>query len=389
MDRYKLVQLLKQDEGPKLDFKEKIDIDTESGKKELAKDIIALANSPGGRGYLVIGVQDKTKRIVGLYERKYKEETIQQIISLRSDPPLTLRVEYVDMPEGMVCVITVFRSLKKPHQMRQTGAFYLRRGSTTDFATRDEIAAMLQYSGIVSNEQLPLFNMSPEVYDMDLIEDYLDKISLHGQSQNKPLLNNLGILHYDRESAEYYPTIGGMLLFCMLPQQYLPHTCIKVSNKLHKRVETRYFKGHLFDMIDALMVYIKDLPYTYPIEAIEECIINALIHRDYFDASRDIAVNLSWSKVVISNPGAIFGNETVNTIGREENPRRRNNWLYHAFLIMDDQKRLLRVSNGLSYIKRSFKDQGHVRIINVKKENLFKVILPGYSIFRKVEYKHE
>ena len=53
--------LLKREEGTKLDFKVKMDIVIESGKKELAKDICAIANSHGGRGYIVIGVEDKTK----------------------------------------------------------------------------------------------------------------------------------------------------------------------------------------------------------------------------------------------------------------------------------------------------------------------------------------
>lgn len=389
MDEGKLYQLLRQDEGPKLDFKEKIDIDTESGKKELAKDVIALANSPGGRGYLVIGIQDKTKRIVGLDSRLYREETIQQIISLRSDPPLTLRVEYVETKDGLVCILTVFRSMKKPHQMRQTGAFYLRRGSTTDIATRDEIAAMLQYSGIVSNEQLPLYNMSREVYDRRLIEDYLSKMSLGGQSENMPLLNNLGIFHYDRESAEYYPTVGGMLLFCETPQNYLPHTGVRISNKLFKNPEKRYFNGNLFQMIDAILLYLNEMPFNYPKEAIEEALINALIHRDYFDTSRDIMINLSWTKVVISNPGAIFGNDTVNALSREENPRRRNNWLYHGFLIMDNEKRLLHVSNGIASIMKRFSGKGRVRIINIKKSNLFKVILPGFEMFNEVKKTNE
>ena len=66
MDTKKISILLKREEGTKLDFKLKIDILIESGKKELAKDICAIANSRGGRGYIVIGVEDKTKRVIGI-----------------------------------------------------------------------------------------------------------------------------------------------------------------------------------------------------------------------------------------------------------------------------------------------------------------------------------
>ena len=60
MNENKLRRLIKKNEYEKLDFKLKIELFTESVKKELAKDICAIANSRGGRGYIIIGVEDKT-----------------------------------------------------------------------------------------------------------------------------------------------------------------------------------------------------------------------------------------------------------------------------------------------------------------------------------------
>ena len=175
MDQQKLKYLLKQGEGPKLDYKEQINLKVESGKKELTKDVIAIANSQGGRGHLVIGVKDKTKEIIGIDTSHLNEERIQQIISNRCDPPINVRVEYIDIEEKIVGVITIFRSLRRPHQMRQTGAFYIRRGSTTDFARRDELAGMLQNGGIINNEQIPVVNVSLDVLNHKLIKEYLKR----------------------------------------------------------------------------------------------------------------------------------------------------------------------------------------------------------------------
>ena len=58
MDIKKLQRLLKKEEGTKLDFKLRLELWNETGKKELAKDICAIANSKGGRGYIVVGVVD-------------------------------------------------------------------------------------------------------------------------------------------------------------------------------------------------------------------------------------------------------------------------------------------------------------------------------------------
>jgi len=76
METQKLLTLLKRSEGPKLDFKAQLDLTTESGKKELAKDVLAIANSQGGRGHILIGVEDRTKSIIGIAPEAYSEERI-------------------------------------------------------------------------------------------------------------------------------------------------------------------------------------------------------------------------------------------------------------------------------------------------------------------------
>ena len=54
MDSKKLLSLIKREEGPKLDFKLRLELFYETGKKELTKDICAIANSNGGRGYIIV-----------------------------------------------------------------------------------------------------------------------------------------------------------------------------------------------------------------------------------------------------------------------------------------------------------------------------------------------
>ncbi|TAH59732.1 MAG: ATP-binding protein, partial [Gottschalkiaceae bacterium] len=45
MNKQRLSALLAKDESTKLDYKEKLSLNTESEKKELAKDVSAIANS--------------------------------------------------------------------------------------------------------------------------------------------------------------------------------------------------------------------------------------------------------------------------------------------------------------------------------------------------------
>jgi len=380
MDEQKLSSLLKKSEGPKLDFKMQMDLKSESGKKELAKDVIAIANSQGGRGHLIVGVEDKTKRIVGIIPSDYNEERIQQIVGNRCDPPLNLRVEYVEMSEETVLVITVFRSYKKPHQMRQTGAFYIRRGSTTDVARRDEIASLLQTGGIIHNEQIPVFNVDMNVLNMSLVQHYLARMNMPSKGEiDKSLLANLGIIHYDRDEEIYNPTVGGMLLFCDSPQIYLPHTGVTIID-FRGRTRTEYhIGGPVLKLLEQSMTLIRELlkDTDYPVEAIDEALANSIVHRDYFDNSREIVIYIGKKRIEISNPGSVYGRELLNNVLKEHNPYRRNNWLYHQLLVLDEQDRFLKYGLGMEKIKSILKRRGKVRFLNLRKINLFKVVLPG------------
>jgi len=356
-----------------------LDLSLDAVKKELAKDVIAIVNSRGGRGYLIIGVEDKTKRVVGIEKDELNEERIQQVIANRSYPPIDVRFEYVEIDNRNVGIITIFRSYNIPHQMKQTGAFYLRRGSTTDVATRDEIARLLQSGGLINNELIPLRNVDIEVLDMNKVTIYLQKLGLYTGELNYVLLGNLGIVRYDRESEEYYPTVGAMLLFCDNPQLYIPHSGIKVIDRLETKGLIKNFNGPLLKILDDVIEYfnIRLAGTGYPITVLEEVVANALVHRDYFDSSRKIVVYLSRDKIEVINPGAIIGVERINSLMKEVNPARRNNWLYERVLLLDTKRRFIDAGSGLQKIRRGFKKNTKVRFINLRKLNLFKVILPG------------
>lgn len=382
MDSQKLLTLLKRNEGPKLDFKAQLDLTTESGKKELAKDVLAIANSQGGRGHILIGVEDRSKAIIGIDPESYSEERIQQIVSNRCEPPLSIRYETVHIKDKSVGVITIFYSNKKPHQMYQTGAFYVRRGSTTDFARRDEIAAMLQQGGIIHNEQIPLYNVNETVLDWERIAAYLKRTNYPVQDPNSMReYCNIGLMYFDRDEEMYCPTVGAMLLFCPDLQRYMPHASLRIVNWITAERQEHWVNGTVIELMDRSMdIIVKALEGSvYPIEAIEEALANAIVHRDYFDHSREILVYLGRKRIEISNPGCIHGKEPLDNLTRENNPYRRNNWLYHQLMILDEKNRFNKQGMGLARIKGVLKNHGKVRFINLRKINMFKVVLPGVT----------
>ncbi len=379
MDQARLLRLIETDEGPKLDFKMYLDIGTESTKKELTKDIIAIANSYGGRGHLVLGVVDKSKQIVGIDPAEYSEERIQQIILNRCDPPVSIRVEYFEIDGNTICLITVFRSHNRPHQMRQTGAFYIRRGSTTDYARRDEIAAMLQQNSLLYDELMPVYRAQLDHLDIDRLSAFVAQTTNeHYSAGREAILCDAGLVYRDKEDGLYYPTLGGLLLFGKVPQLILPHTGLTIAYTADDgQLAERQISGTIGEMLRRAVAFVgaRLNGAKYSREAVAEAIANALVHRDYFDVSRQIVVEIDELAVAVTNPGALY-DANINQARRAVTPKRRNNWLYHQLIILDNGQHFAHYSKGLSKIQTLAEPFGKVKFINMRKRNLFKVVIP-------------
>ncbi len=374
MNKNKILQLLKSDEGFKLDFKLKLSLELDSEKKEFVKDIIAIANTPGGRGYIIFGVEDATRQIVGLEEiPEHIEERIQLIIANRSYPPVPVRFDTLDIDGKVLGVVTIFKSMQVPHQMLQTGAFYIRRGSTTDKAGRHEIANMLQQHGMLSFENVPC--RGSRLKDLDekalAIKWGINAVS---QEEQLLLLSSLGIVATDYEKEVYYPTYGGLLLFGKHPQDFIPQAIIEVS--CNNRIVG--IEGNVLEMLKTFETYITPLlPKQYPISGLVEVVTNALIHRNYWNNAQYIQVIIDEHYIKVTNP---MSHEVYE--GRRQCAR-VNPWLYSRLLIMSQRQDNFHLGIGLEKMKELFKEVGEVKIETKRLEGVFEVILPGIANYEK------
>lgn len=369
MDRQKILSLLSREEGTKLDFKQRLNLDTESSKKEFAKDICAIANARGGRGYILFGVEDKTKKIIGIRQEDFIEERLQLIVSTRIDPPIPISAELVNMENKFVGVITIYNTDQKPHQLRESGAFYIRRGSTTDLMRREEIASMLQETGLLNYELLPVINSSISDLDNSKIMDYLVKSGLPATIDND-LLIGTGIAAKEKEYSEVYPTCGGILLFGKRPYNFLPHAVIKINNYNNPAVPHNHIsKGTIMETLEDACHFVQNCinSNNYPGDIIDDFIAKSVLYRDYFDINTPNEIYIYKNRVEIINPGAALKGANNNKYVR------RNTWLYIKLLTIDSNKRFF--SRNIN-IKQMIKEYGKIRYFNITSKNLFKVIIP-------------
>jgi predicted HTH transcriptional regulator len=376
MDRKKLEILIKRDEGTKLDFKQKIDLDFESGRKELAKDVCAIANSRGGRGYIVIGVEDKTKKVAGIEGKAYNEEQIQQIVSSRTEPPIPIVYELIEYGDKIIGVITIYDGGQKPYQLRESGAFYIRRGSTTDTMRKQEIAAALQESFSLNLELCPIVQSSLSSLDMDLVDKYFSFHRIEANEENRiTLMENASIIRFDKDLGKHTATLGGILVFSKKNYVYIPHNMIRIVNKINREeAEITIIRGDLLGMLDTCEEILKRLlPANYPVDALLEGVKNAVLYRDYTIFYKEIEIILGIDSISIISPGILVKGKDISS----HNYVKRNMWIYEKLIALDNNKRFIKSGRGFSKMKKAFKNIGRVIFINSLSGDFFKVVYPG------------
>lgn len=370
MNKQKLLYLISKGESTKIDFKLKLSLDTESTRKEFSKDISAIANTRSGRGYLIFGVEDKTKKIVGIDPLDFLEEQLQQIIASRVDPPIPINVDIINLENKDLAIVTIFNSNQRPHQMWENGAFYIRRGTTTDIMRKDEIASMIHEYGLLPYETIPISTSSISDLDINLLNEYLKKLNITGDLDYN-ILEGLGILSKGSDSPYYVPTYGGILLFCKHPQIYLPHSIIKIHNKNNKTVNrTIICSGNILDMLKSACDLINKCKHSnIPIEMIEDLLGNSVVHRDYFSINTFIEVYVKENSVEIINPG--FKKDYNDSASYSK----RNMWLYLKLLSIDNNNRFFNKdvrAKDLTHKKLK------IRHYNIESKNIFKVVIKCY-----------
>ncbi len=371
MDIKKLKLLLNKDEGIKLDFKLKLDLDIESGRKEFAKDVSAIANSKKGRGYILIGVEDKTKKIIGINEKDIEEEQLQQIVLSRLDPPVPISYELCDIDNVKVGIVTIFTGDNAPYQMRENGVFYIRRGSTTDYMRKFELVSFFEEGNILDIEKTPVLNSSIDMLNDKLLTEYFLEQGISMTSDNKLfLLKTSGIIAKVHTDTNYYLTLGGALIFGEYNRLLFPFNCIKISDNEN----TYRIYGNLIEMFkEAEIILKKMINKKYPLEPILNALENAILYRDYGMYNREINISLSENNVIIESPGLLIKDESALK-GYYLN---KNLWIYEKYTTLIKKNVDYSKSHGFLKIKYAFRNTKKVKFINDNTNKVFKIILPG------------
>jgi hypothetical protein len=169
-----LQELIKQGEGPALEFKTS---DILSDPFAFAREIVAIANTMGGR--ILIGVRNDGS-LEGMEQKVGHDIHVANIARDKCEPPINVQFESVAFDIGTVYVTTIPRAIDFPHGLKtKDGKVYPIRVASS---VRD--ASVQELSFLFSKVTVDMLDRFRGDQERRLLQDKLEKLY-------SPIMNNL------------------------------------------------------------------------------------------------------------------------------------------------------------------------------------------------------
>ena len=309
------------------------------GRDELADELAAFANARGG--VLVLGVDDRTREIVGIQPERLDlaERFVRELVLDLIKPPLLASIEKMELPDTAgrprpVLKVDVPRSLFV-HQ--SSGGYFHRVGSSK---RRMDTEYLIRLGQQRSQARLIRFDeqVVPDTALTDLDPDLVDRFRTPQTRDDRgTLLRKLGMARED-DDGELRPSVAGVLLGSGHPERWLPHAFIQAvayrgdgvpgaTDMLGYQLDAKDITGPLDVQVANVCRFVlrnmrvgatktigrHDVP-QYDLAAVFEAVVNAVAHRDYSMYGSKIRLRMFASRLELYSPGALANTMTVDSL---------------------------------------------------------------------------
>ena len=331
----KILSLIKQGESQTVEFKS-------SFQKELIESVVAFANTKGGK--IFVGIKDDGK-IVGV---DIKSETLKDWINQiknNTQPQLIVDMDSMMIENRVVVIVDVQEYPVKP--IAYKNRYYKRVQNSNHLMDLMEITNMTLQSLQLSWDSYPANDTNLNDLDSTKLEKFFQRVEAKGRFKlggttkdklqklnliKEPQVSNAAKLLFAKELTVYTIHIGRF----KTPSMIIDDKVIKAT--LFEAVEEsmRFILSHLKVAFEFTGEIERTEIFEYPIKAIRELLLNAIVHRDY-TSPVDIQIKIFDNSIVIFNPGKLYGDLTIEELHTDEyQSRARNRLIVEAFYLTGD-----------------------------------------------------
>ena len=220
---------------------------------------------------------------------------------------------------------------------------YIRVGESDEQMSEYEVYSYEAFRKRIRDELRTVDDEKFSLINNERISHYLNEVKKEKDNLAKSVSDD-DILELMGITKGGKPTLAGLMCFSIYPQAYYPQLCITavalpgteqgISGINDERfIDNKRITGSIPEMLDSAVDFVRrnsrnitiidsngrriDKP-EYPVKAVREAILNALVHRDYSSYTENIPVRIEMyrDRLEIINSGGLYGNISINELGQ-------------------------------------------------------------------------
>ena len=307
----------------------------ENRPKSWLKSVSAFANGVGG--FLVFGISDNDE-LIGVENASRGAEKISEIINAKMDPVPTIHLQILKEGEMDFIVLQVFPGDETPYYYSSDGNLiaYVRVGNEksiqVDALTLRRLimrGVHLSFDSEVSRWRYADFSFTrlKSAYKSKVGEDFADSDFLSFDLVNGDRLTNAGALFADDCPIRW------SRLFCTR------WNGLDKASGMIDALDDKEYEGSLIALLENGMDFVRnntrkkwkktengrvEMP-EYPMLAVHEAVVNALIHRDYMEVGSEVHIDIFDDRMEIYSPGGMLDGSFVQDLNIDQVASKRRN----------------------------------------------------------------
>lgn len=237
---------------------------------------------------------------------------------------------------------------------------YVRVGDSDELMTEYEIYSYEAYRKKYQDDVRTVERATMRALDQKSVSKYLEALK-----EGKPNFSGLDddvIYELTGVTRNGQPTLSAVEVFSPYPQAYFPQMCViatvipgikqgDTGENGQRFKDNKRIEGNISQMLEASLQFIRNNMRTetiidpvtgnrtdrtdYPITAVREAVLNALVHRDYsiHSEGKPVQIIMYDDRMEIKSPGGIYGRIQVDQLGKVQ-PDTRNPVLAGALEVL-------------------------------------------------------
>ncbi len=353
--------------------------------KKIYDTLSSFSNQDDG-GIIVFGVDEKTDyNLVGVYDPQDLQVQINnQCKEMEPVVRSLITVARVDGKDVVSAEIPGIEITQRPCYYKGKGKIkgsYIRVGESDEQMTDYEIYSYEAYRQKYQDDVRVVENASFDTINQLAFEEYKIKCK-----KDKPNISQVPDEKFNELlsiTKKGKLTLASVMLFGLYPQAYFPQLSIiatRVSGKEigsigdggERFIDNKRIEGSIPEMLDSALSFVRNNMKTstiinpntgkrfdkseYPMTAIREVVLNALVHRDYSFHTEGMPIQLIMysDRIEIKNPGGLYGRLSIDQLGNTQ-PDTRNPVLAVA---METMRLTENRYSGIPTIRMEMKNAG-------------------------------